>query len=119
MTSTVPEITNDYYSITQLVLLVFFLIWFLQHVFECMADPFCQGLRERLEERERQLDESQDMIAYLNEELFKAETETLDYQVETDRVIEYLNSQVRSNTRPHSESPSASRSPPRTKQRTE
>jgi hypothetical protein len=136
MTSTVLETTNDYCSMTQLLLIVLFLIWFLQHVFEFVVDPLCQGLRKRLEDSERRCDELDSANAYLtdiigdllaendntpiiNPDLYEEEKEVPDAEIE-NAAAERISCESRKKKRSRSESVSRTPSPPPgTKQRTE
>jgi F0F1-type ATP synthase membrane subunit b/b' len=60
-------------NIIRLVVIVMFIPWFLYKTTECCIDPLNQNLREKLEDYENQLVESENMITDLQEELKEAE----------------------------------------------
>jgi F0F1-type ATP synthase membrane subunit b/b' len=60
-------------NIIRLVLMAVFIPWFLYKTTACCIDPLNKNLREKLEDYENQLLESENMITDLQEELKEAE----------------------------------------------
>ena len=71
------DFTNDNIletlSIVRLVLMAMFVPWFIYKTTACCIDPLNQNLREKLEDYENQLTESENLITDLKKELEEAE----------------------------------------------
>jgi|688.fasta_scaffold692591_1 hypothetical protein len=95
-------------AICQMAFIVLFLGWFAQHIFECCRDPFCEGLRKKLEKLEQELEETGTALHLALDQLEIAE-QTIYNQEEN----------FESNKRKRTDSDSSSSCERRTKQRTD